>query len=77
MNQAQRTAEALFASMSDAETIYAATCCGRLSLARSPQTKCRTCPKTPTVTPVRSKTELLAWAAQIPDPAQGASPSPA
>jgi len=38
--------------------IYLAACCARVSLSPQPQTRCSTCPKTPTVHPIASRESL-------------------
>lgn len=42
-------------------TVYVAVCCRRVSLARTPQTRCATCPKVPTPQRIEGVAELRAW----------------
>lgn len=66
----------LYPSVSDGPEVYAAFCCGRASLSRTPQTACRTCTGAPTVTVVRSEAELLTWADTLPLPTPPTPPPP-
>lgn len=51
----------LYEAYTDAPAVYVAACCDRVSLARTPQTVCATCPKTPAPVRVANATELSAW----------------
>jgi hypothetical protein len=43
------------------EPVYAAVCCRRVSLARTPQTRCATCPSVPTPVLLTDLPALRAW----------------
>jgi hypothetical protein len=66
--QREQTLRELFTAFTDAPVVYAATCCGRLSLARQPQTRCSTCPTIPQPVEVKNVDELVAWGSTVPWP---------
>jgi hypothetical protein len=71
--QREQTLRELFTAFTDAPVVYAAGCCGRVSLARKPQTKCSTCPAIPQPVEVKTADELVAWGAKLPWPEPSAT----
>lgn len=65
-DQKANLAKELYAGFGDGTEVFAAYCCGRVSLSRRQQTRCTTCTKIPQPAILRSTDDAIRWGEQIP-----------